>query len=164
MSRAVRHRRASRSWVALILCLAALAAAGCGAAAPKRVIPAPVALKATVQPHPFISASTERNRLLALAKPGTKVGYQGSISGWPPANGSGIPATATEISGFGFDVDKARKEQYLSFAVADSKHGCAGGDIVTNSKGTNVASAKPVKLPSRAPCTGDEVAKLAGHT
>jgi hypothetical protein len=154
----------SRARSLLVLCLAGLTAAGCGAAAPKRVIPAPVALRATVKPHPFSSATSERNRLLALARPGTKITSQGSISGWPPANGSGIPATATEISGFGFNVDKARKEQYLSFAVTDSRHGCAGGDIVTNSKGTNVVSSMPVNLTTHAPCTGDEVAKLAGHT
>jgi hypothetical protein len=144
-----------------ILGIFALAAAGCGSAA-KRVIPAPVAMKAAYGPHPYASATAERNKLLALAKPGTDV-PQGNVPNWPPANGSAIPATATEVSGFGFNVDKTQNVQYLSFAVADRNHGCAGGDIVTNAKGTKVISASPIKLPRHAPCTGDEVAELAGH-
>jgi hypothetical protein len=111
----------------------------------------------------FASAAAERNRLLALAKPGTKITSQGNVPGWPPADGSAIPATPTDVSGFGFNVDKAKNTQYLSFAVTDSRHACAGGDIVTNSKGTTVVSAKPVELPPHAPCTGDQVATQAGH-
>lgn len=150
----------------LIVCLAGLvmaAAAGCGATA-QRVIPAPVATTSSVPPQSYSSATAERNRLLSMAKPGTRITSQGDVPGWPPANGSAIPASATEISGFGFNADTARKDQYLSFAVGDSGHGCAGGDIVANAKGTTVVAAKPIRLPSHAPCTGDEVAKLAGQT
>ncbi len=76
------------------------------------------------------------------------------MPGWPPANGSAIPATATDISGFGFNVDKAKKDQYLSFAVTDASGACAGGDIVANAKGTMVVSTSAVKLPSHAPVHG----------
>jgi hypothetical protein len=123
-----------------------------------------VATTPAVGPHPYSSATAERDMLLHLAKPGTKITSQGNVPGWPPANGSAIPATPTEISGFGFNVDKKRNVQYLSFAVGDKGHGCAGGDIVTNAKGTTVLSARPINLPSHATCSGDEVAKLAGYS
>jgi hypothetical protein len=139
-----------------------LAAAGCGSGSKATI--APVATTATVGPQPYSSATTERNKLLDLARRGVKVTSQGNLPGWPPANGSAIPATATRISGFGFNVDKKRKAQFLSFAVRDSGGACAGGDILTDSKGKKVVSHRAIRLPPHAPCTGDEVAKLAGHT
>lgn len=109
------------------------------------------------------SASAERDRMLLLAKPGTNLTTQGTVLGWPPANGSGIPATSTEVSGFGFVPDKARHVQYLAFAVMDTARRCAGGDLEATAAGTQVTSARPITIPPKAPCTGDEVAKLAGH-
>jgi hypothetical protein len=111
----------------------------------------------------YASATAERAKLLALAKPGTTLSSTGTVPGWPPANGSGIPATPSEVSGFGFVPDKAKNIQYLSFAVADSGGRCAAGDLEANAAGTQITSAKPVTLPSKAPCTGDEAAKIAGH-
>jgi hypothetical protein len=113
--------------------------------------------------HTYISATAERDRLLALAKPGTSVSSQGTVPGWPPANGSGIPATPSDVSGFGFVPDKARNIQYLSFAVLDTTDKCAGGDLVTNASGGQITSARPITVPAKGPCTGDEVAKIAGH-
>lgn len=156
-------RAAGRTLIRLaILGILVLAATGCGSS-PRNTIPAPVATTAAYGPNPYSNATAERNKLLGLAKPGTKVTSQGNLPGWPPANGSAIPASATEVSGFGFNVDKVLKVQYLSFAVSDTNHSCAGGDIIANAKGTTVVSSRAVKLPSHAPCTGDEVAKLAGH-
>ncbi len=109
------------------------------------------------------SASAERDKLLRLAKPGTNLTTQGTVLGWPPANGSGIPATSTEVSGFGFVVDKTRHDQYLAFAVTDTAGNCAGGDLEATASGTQVTSAKPITIPRHAPCTGDEAAKIAGH-
>lgn len=148
----------------LILCLGGLTllTAGCGSDA-KHKVPAPVATRPLVSLPHYSNAAAERNKLLALARPGTKISSQGNLSDWPPANGSAIPATATEISGFGFNMDRAKKAQYLSFAVTDTSGACAGGEILAKANGTTVVSASPVKLPSHAPCTGDEVAKLAGH-
>ncbi len=109
------------------------------------------------------SATSTRNKLLALAKPGTSVTSQGNVPGWPPANGSGIPATPSEVSGFGFVPDKAQNIQYLSFAATDRKGRCAGGDLEANQAGTLITSARPITIPAKAPCTGDEAAKIAGH-
>jgi hypothetical protein len=111
----------------------------------------------------YTSATAERDKLLALAKPGTSLSSQGTVPGWPPANGSGIPATPSEVSGFGFVPDKGQKIQYLSFAVTDRTGKCAAGDLEANSAGTRVTSAKPITLPAKGPCTGDETAKIAGH-
>lgn len=113
--------------------------------------------------HAFTSATDERNKLLALAKPGTSVTAQGTIAGWPPANGSGIPATPSEISGFGLVVDKPKNLEYLSFTVMDTSGKCVGGDLETNSAGTQIVAARPITIPAKAPCTGDEAAKVAGH-
>lgn len=113
--------------------------------------------------HPITSATGERNKLLGLAKPGTHLTPQGTVPGWPPANGSGIPATPSEVSGFGFVVDRTRNDQYLSFAVTDAAGRCAGGDLETDSSGRVVASARSIAIPHKAPCTGDEAARIAGH-
>jgi len=113
--------------------------------------------------RPAASARGIRDKLLALAKPGTPITTQGTVPDWPPANGSGIPATPTDLSGFGFVVDKPKNMQYLSFAVKDSSGKCAGGDIVANSAGTAITGGQAISVPAKAPCTGDEVAKLAGH-
>jgi len=146
----------------VILGILPVAAAACGSSS-RHTIPAPVAIKAAFPPHPYSSAAAERDRLLRLAQPGTKITSQGNLPGWPPANGSAIPATPTEVSGFGFNLDKARKVQYLSFAVRDAGGACAGGDILANAKGTEVISGTAVSLPHHGPCTGDEVARMAGH-
>jgi hypothetical protein len=113
--------------------------------------------------HTITSATAERDKLLALAKPGTAVSSQGTVPGWPPANGSGIPSTPSDVSGFGFVPDKAKNIQYLSFAVMDTGNRCAGGDLEANFAGTQIITARPITVPAQGPCTGDEVAKIAGH-
>jgi hypothetical protein len=113
--------------------------------------------------HAVTSAQAERDRLLALAQPGTKVTSQGTLSGWPSANGAAIPASPSELSGFGFEADHAKKVQYLGFAVKDTAGHCAGGEIQADLAGTYVQSATAVTIPSHAPCTGNEAAKAAGH-
>ena len=147
--------------------LAVAVLAGCGSSASSGTGTAAQSTSGSTtgapSPHPITSASVEVSKLLALGKPGTSLTGQGTVPGWPPANGSGVPATPSEVSGFGFVADKARNDQYLSFAVMDTAQRCTGGDLETNTSGTQVASAKPVKLPAKAPCTGDEVAKLVGH-
>ena len=128
---------------------------------------APVYVPVTTAPHSthgVPSAKAERDRLLDLAQPGTKLTSQGTVPGWPSANGAAIPATASQVSGFGFLSDTAKHVQYLGFAVKDSAGHCAGGDIEADSGGTYVQSAEPVEIPRHAPCTGDEAAKVAGHS
>jgi hypothetical protein len=112
---------------------------------------------------PFPDASVEVQKMLRLAKAGTRITPQGTVPAWASANGSGIPATPTHLSGFGFVVDKAKNIQYLSFAVKDTSGRCAGGDVLANGSGTKITGGKPITVPAKAPCTGDEVAKLAGH-
>ena len=123
----------------------------------------PVPTTATPPAPSFPSATQERNRLLGLAKPGTRVTSQGTLPGWPAANGAAIPATTSQVSGFGFLVDKNQNVQYLGFAVLDTKGKCALGDIEANSSGTEVVSASPVTTPAHGPCTGDQAARAAGH-
>lgn len=144
--------------------------AGCGSSAPAgtgvtalSTLSSAGSTTGTPTVRTYTSATSERDRILALAKPGTSVTSQGNVRGWPPANGSGIPATPSEVSGFGFVADKARNLQYLSFAVIDTAHKCAGGDLETNASGSQIVSARPIKLPPKGPCTGDEVARIAGH-
>ena len=110
------------------------------------------------------SATGEVKKLLAVGKPGTSVTAQGTVAGWAPANGSAIPADPSHISGFGFVADKAKKLQYLSFAVKDTSGKCAGGDLLANAAGTRTTGGRAIAIPSKDPCTGDEVALLAGHT
>ncbi|HEY1524390.1 MAG TPA: hypothetical protein VGF70_15370 [Solirubrobacteraceae bacterium] len=117
---------------------------------------APPAPRALVQ-----NATNEVKTLLAVAKPGTTIAAQGTVSGWAPANGSAIPADPSHISGFGFVADKGI--QYLAFAVKDTSGKCAGGNLLANAAGTLTTGGKAVSIPAKAPCTGDEVAKLAGH-
>jgi hypothetical protein len=102
-------------------------------------------------------------KMLALGRKGTRITPQGTVPGWASANGSGIPATPTHLSGFGFVADKARNIQYLSFAVRDTSGRCAGGDLQANAAGKRIIGGRPVTVRAKAPCTGDEVAKLAGH-
>jgi hypothetical protein len=109
------------------------------------------------------SATDEVKQLLALAKPGTTITSQGIVSGWAPANGSAIPADPSQISGFGFVADQAKHIQYLAFAAKDTSGKCAGGDLLANASGTRVTGGKAITVPAKAPCTGDEVAKLAGN-
>jgi hypothetical protein len=152
----------------------ALAVAGCGSSpssgtgtstvSTSAVSSATTGATTTAPPSPRAvvrSASDEVKQLLALAKPGTTIGSQGSVPGWAPANGSAIPAEPSHVSGFGFVADKAI--QYLAFAVKDTSGKCAGGDLLANASGTRITGGKAIAVPAKAPCTGDEVAKLAGH-
>ena len=156
--------------------LAVVVLAGCGSSASSgtgtsagatsasisgSTIAGPTTTAATVQT--ITNATAERNKLLALAKPGTRVTSQGMVPGWPPANGSGIPATSSETSGFAFVQDKAKNIQYLSFAVMDRTGRCAAGDLETNASGLQITSARPITIPPKSPCTGDEAARIAGH-
>ena len=109
------------------------------------------------------SATGEVKTLLTTAKAGTAVSSQGTVAGWAPANGSAIPADPSHISGFGFVPDPAQHNQYLAFAVKDTSGKCAGGQLLANASGTKVTGGKSVAVPAKKPCTGDEVAKLAGH-
>jgi hypothetical protein len=109
------------------------------------------------------NASDEVKKLLGVAKAGTTITPQGTIPNWDPANGSAIPAEPSHISGFGFVADKSKGIEYLSFAVKDTSGKCAGGDLVANAAGTKTTGGKAVSVPDKAPCTGEEVAKLAGH-
>lgn len=121
---------------------------------------------ATAPPAPrgvVTSATDEVKKLLAVAKAGTAITAQGTVSGWAPANGSAIPADPSHISGFGFVADKAKHIQYLSFAVNDTSGKCVGGDLLANAAGTRTTGGRAIAVPAKAPCTGDEVAKLAGH-
>jgi hypothetical protein len=61
-------------------------------------------------------------------------------------------------------ADKSKGIEYLAFAVKDTSGKCAGGDILANAAGTQTTGGKAVSVPAQAPCTGDEVAKLAGHS
>lgn len=99
-----------------------------------------------------------------MARAGTPITAQGTVSGWAAANGSAIPADPSNISGFGFVADKSKHIQYLSFAVKDTSGRCAGGDLLANAAGTMTTGGRAVAIPAKAPCTGDEVAKLAGHS
>jgi hypothetical protein len=141
--------------------------AGCGSSTPSATGISALLTSGSTTGGPGVQQTTdataERDKLLKLARPGTSVTAQGTVPGWPPANGSGIPATPSELSGFGFVADKAQNLEYMSFAVFDSAGRCAGGDLEANSAGTQITSARPVAIPAKAPCTGDEVAKLAGH-
>jgi hypothetical protein len=119
---------------------------------------APPAPRALVE-----DASGEVKTLLAVAKPGTTISSQGTVPGWAPANGSAIPADPSHISGFGFVADKSKGIQYLSFAVKDTSGRCAGGDLLANAAGTRTTGGKAIAVPAKTPCTGEEVAKLAGH-
>jgi hypothetical protein len=146
--------------------LAVVVLAGCGSSSPGTGTSLLGGVGSTVgstKLREINSASAERDRLLALAKPGTNLTTQGTVLGWPPANGSGIPASSTEVSGFGFVPDKSRHDQYLAFAVKDTAGHCAGGDFEATASGTQVTSARPITIPPKAPCTGDEAAKIAGH-
>jgi hypothetical protein len=121
---------------------------------------------ATGPPSPrgvVTDAPGEVKKLLAVAKPGTAITAQGTVSGWAPANGSAIPADPSHISGFGFVADMAKHIQYLSFAVKDTSGKCAGGDLLANAAGTQTTGGRAIAIPAKAPCTGDEVARLAGH-
>lgn len=121
---------------------------------------------ATAPPAPrgvVTDAPGEVKKLLAVAKAGTAITAQGTVSGWAPANGSAIPADPSHISGFGFVADQAKHIQYLSFAVKDTSGRCAGGDLLANAAGTRTTGGRAIAVPAKAPCTGDEVAKLAGH-
>jgi hypothetical protein len=120
---------------------------------------APPAPRAVVQ-----NAPDAVKKLLALGKAGTPVSPEGTISGWAPANGSAIPADPSHTSGFGFAADKSKGIQYLSFAVKDTSGRCAGGDLLANAAGTTTTGGRAISVPAKAPCTGDEVAKLAGHS
>ena len=120
----------------------------------------------TAPPSPqgvVTSATGEVKKLLAVAKSGTAITPQGTVAGWAPANGSAIPADPSHISGFGFVADKAKRIQYLSFAVKDTSGNCAGGDLLANPAGTRTTGGRAITVPAKASCTGDEVAKLAGH-
>ncbi len=121
---------------------------------------------ATAPPSPkgvVTSATGEVKTLLATAKAGTAISSQGTVAGWAPANGSAIPADPSHISGFGFVPDTPQHIQYLAFAVKDTSGKCAGGQLLANASGTKVTGGKSVAVPAKEPCTGDEVAKLAGH-
>lgn len=109
------------------------------------------------------SAAAVRDKLLALAKPGTTIDH-GAIAGWPKnAQGSAIPATPSAISGWGFAVDKRKNIQFLSFAVTDSKGHCVGGDIQSDTAGNKVVSARPVTVKPGSPCSASTVAAAVGH-
>lgn len=158
----------------------ALAAAGCGSSSSSGTVASTTSTSAvsattttlsssgdtTGSPSPravVTSAPGEVKKLLALAKPGTTITSQGTVPGWAPANGSAIPADPSHISGFGFVSQKGAGLQYLSFAVKDSSGKCAGGDLLANASGTRITGGKAITVPAKAPCTGDQVAKLAGH-
>jgi hypothetical protein len=67
------------------------------------------------------------------------------------------------VSGFGFVPDTSSHIQYLAFAVMDAAGRCAGGDLEANYSATQITSARPITIPAKAPCTGDEAAKIAGQ-
>ncbi|MFL5824019.1 MAG: hypothetical protein ACJ764_11315 [Solirubrobacteraceae bacterium] len=147
-----------------------LVAGGCGGATSQsstnRVRFTPVYVPAPTTPaahHAVKSAKVQRDKLLGLAAPGTKVTPRDTVPGWPSANGAAIPATTSQVSGFGFLVDQTKRVQYLGFAVTDAAGHCAGGNIEADLAGKFVLSSARVTIPRHAACTGDEAAKAAGH-
>ena len=132
---------------------------------------APGAGKAALS-APIADAGATRDALLKLAThstiiPNSSPDY-GALQNWEPYlvplgfQGSGVPATATSISGVEVVYSKTKSVSYLAFAVLDGAGNCAAG-VVELADDVTVSAVAPIDGMTAAKCTGSDAAELGGY-
>jgi hypothetical protein len=117
---------------------------------------------------PITDAKAARDTLLKQAAT-SAIDDQGQVSAWAAADagvsfaGSGVVADPTTVSGFQSVTSKSKDLEYLSFAVADNKGGCAAGVLEISTDGKSVDLGKTVTLPAGAKCTGSAASDAGGY-
>ena len=117
---------------------------------------------------PIADAKAARDTLLKQAAT-SAIDDQGQVSAWATADagltfaGSGVAADPSTVSGYQSVTSKSKELDYLTFAVADAKGGCAAGALELSSDGSKVAKSMVVTLPAGAMCTGSAASDAGGY-